>query len=59
VEKLNADIARVLALADVREKLGALGFELSPTTPAQFGEMIKREIAKVGKVVKEANIRVD
>jgi len=59
VNKLNADLAWVLALPEVRDKLGALGFELSPTTPAQFGELIKREIAKVGKVVKEANIRVD
>jgi tripartite-type tricarboxylate transporter receptor subunit TctC len=59
INKLNGDLAKVLALPEVREKLGALGFELSSTTPAEFGEMIKREIAKVGKVVKEANIRVD
>src|SRR5215213_5299027 len=59
VQKVNADWARVVAMPDVREKLVALGFELSPTTPAEFGEMIKREMAKVAKVVKEANIRVD
>jgi tripartite-type tricarboxylate transporter receptor subunit TctC len=59
VQKVNADWAKAVAMPDVREKLVALGFELSPTTPAQFGEMIKREMAKVAKVVKDANIRVD
>jgi tripartite-type tricarboxylate transporter receptor subunit TctC len=59
VQKVNADLAKALAQPDVREKLTALGFELAPGTPAEFGEMIRREIAKVAKVVKEAGIRVD
>jgi tripartite-type tricarboxylate transporter receptor subunit TctC len=59
VQKVNADWARVIAMPDVREKLVTLGFELAPTTPAEFGEMIRREMAKVAKVVKDANIRVD
>jgi tripartite-type tricarboxylate transporter receptor subunit TctC len=59
VQKINADWARAIAMPDVREKLVALGFDLQPTTPAEFAEMIKREMAKVAKVVKDANIRVD
>jgi len=59
IQKLNADLVKVLALPEVREKLGALGFELAPGTPAEFGELIKREIVKIGKVVREAGIRVD
>jgi tripartite-type tricarboxylate transporter receptor subunit TctC len=59
VHKVNADWARVIAMPEVREKLVALGFELQATTPAEFGEMIRREMAKVAKVVKDANIRVD
>ena len=59
VQKVNADWARAIAMPEVREKLVALGFDLQPTTPAEFGEMIKREMAKVAKVVKDANIRVD
>lgn len=59
VQKVNADWAKAIAMPDVREKLVALGFELQPTTPAEFGEMIKREMAKVARVVKDANIRVD
>ena len=59
VQKVNADWARVVAMPEVREKLVALGFELSPATPQEFGEMIEREMAKVAKVVKDANIRAD
>jgi tripartite-type tricarboxylate transporter receptor subunit TctC len=59
IQKLNADLTRVLNLPEVREKLGALGFEISPGTPAEFGELIRREMAKVAKVVKQAGIRVD
>jgi tripartite-type tricarboxylate transporter receptor subunit TctC len=59
VNKVNADLVRVLAMPDVRDKLTTLGFELAPGSPAEFGEMIRREIAKVAKVVKEAGIRVD
>jgi tripartite-type tricarboxylate transporter receptor subunit TctC len=59
VQKVNADWARAIAVPEVREKLVALGFELSATTPAEFGEMIRREMGKVAKVVKDANIRVD
>jgi tripartite-type tricarboxylate transporter receptor subunit TctC len=59
VQKVNADWARVIAMPEVRDKLVALGFELQATSSAQFAEMIKREMAKVAKVVKDANIRVD
>ena len=59
VEKLNADLVRVLALPEVRDKLGALGFEIQPGRPAEFGDLIRREMAKVAKVVKDANIKVD
>ncbi len=59
IEKVNSDLARVLGVSEVREKLVALGFELSPGTPQEFGAKIEREIAKVAKVVKEAGIRAD
>jgi tripartite-type tricarboxylate transporter receptor subunit TctC len=49
----------VLGLPEVRDKLGALGFEIQPGRPAEFGDLIRREMAKVTKVVKAANITVD
>jgi tripartite-type tricarboxylate transporter receptor subunit TctC len=59
INKLNSDLRNVLGLPEVREKLVALGFEVSPGTPQEFGVKIEREMAKVARVVKEAGIRAD
>jgi tripartite-type tricarboxylate transporter receptor subunit TctC len=59
IEKLNSDLAKVLGLPEVRDKLAALGFEVQPGRPAEFGALIRREMAKVAKVVKDAGIKVD
>jgi tripartite-type tricarboxylate transporter receptor subunit TctC len=59
IDRVNSDLRKVLGMPDVRDKLVALGFEVSPGTPQEFGAKIEREIAKVAKVVKEAGIRAD
>jgi tripartite-type tricarboxylate transporter receptor subunit TctC len=59
VEKVNADLKKVLGMPEVRDKLVALGFEVSPGTPQEFGAKIEREMAKVARVVKDAGIRAD
>ena len=59
VDKVNADLKKVLGTPEVRDKLAALGFEIAPGTPQEFGAMIRREMTKVGKLVKEAGIRAD
>jgi tripartite-type tricarboxylate transporter receptor subunit TctC len=59
IDRLYRDIAAVLALPDVNERLSTLGFDPAVTTPAEFGERIKSEIAKWGKVVRAAKIRIE
>jgi tripartite-type tricarboxylate transporter receptor subunit TctC len=59
IDRLNRDIAAVLAQPDVNERLSTLGFDPAATTPAEFGERIKGEIAKWGKVVSAAKIRIE
>jgi len=56
VNRVNADVVKVLQMPDVRERL--LGMALDPVgnTPAQFGAYIKSETAKWVKVIKEAGI---
>ena len=44
--------------ADFRERLAALGFDPVASTPEQFSEWIKAEIAKWGKVIRDGNIGV-
>jgi tripartite-type tricarboxylate transporter receptor subunit TctC len=55
--KLHAETARILARADVREKLGALGMELIGNTPVQFADVIKAEIPVWAKVIKASGAK--
>jgi tripartite-type tricarboxylate transporter receptor subunit TctC len=59
IDRWNAEIVRVVALPDVKQRLEDLGFEPVADTPAHFGERIKTEIAKWAKVVHDANIKAD
>jgi tripartite-type tricarboxylate transporter receptor subunit TctC len=59
VTKLNAEVVRILALPDVVEKLAVAGVEIQTSTPKEWGDFVKSEIAKWAKVVKEAGIKVE
>ena len=59
VARLNTEMAKVLALADVRSALAAQGLEVNPGTPEQFAEYIRREVAKFTRIAKAANVRAD
>jgi tripartite-type tricarboxylate transporter receptor subunit TctC len=59
VNKLNAEVVRILALPDVVEKLAVAGVEIQTSTSREWGDFVKSEIAKWGKVVKEAGIKVE
>jgi tripartite-type tricarboxylate transporter receptor subunit TctC len=56
VDLLQREIAAILALPDVKEKILALGFEPSGITSAEFGAYIKAEIAKWRKVIEDGRI---
>jgi len=56
VTKLNAEINAALKLPDVRAKLEAAGIEIQGGTPQEYAALIKSDLAKWGKVVKEAGI---
>ena len=57
VTKVHADVTRVLALPDTKEKLAVYGLETVGSTPAEYAEFIKVEIARYAKVIKFADIR--
>ena len=56
VEKLNGEIARALASPDLKEQLQREGAEPVGETPERFDAHFKAEIAKWGKVIREARI---
>ncbi|MBB6562340.1 tripartite-type tricarboxylate transporter receptor subunit TctC [Acidovorax soli] len=59
VARINAEAQKILARADVKEKLAQEGSEPTPGTPQQFAAHIKAEHAKWGALIREANIRIE
>jgi tripartite-type tricarboxylate transporter receptor subunit TctC len=59
VAKISAEMARAVRAPEVRDRLAAGGAEAVHMEPAVFTRFIETELAKWGKVVKDAAIRID
>jgi tripartite-type tricarboxylate transporter receptor subunit TctC len=59
VAKLNADMVKVLARTDVKDRLAADGAEPVANTPEQFSALIKSEIVRWAPVVKASGAKPD
>jgi tripartite-type tricarboxylate transporter receptor subunit TctC len=58
VDLLHREIAKAVVDPGVRDRLFKLGFEPVANKPEEFGARIKTEIAKWGKVIHDANLRI-
>lgn len=58
-ERLNAEIGKAVQAPSLKAKFADLSFVPTQSTPAQFKQLITEDLAKIGKAVKEANIRID
>lgn len=59
VAKLNADLNRALKDAELDKQLSAQGADVATSTPEQFGKMIREDIPRWGKLVKDSGAKVD
>jgi tripartite-type tricarboxylate transporter receptor subunit TctC len=59
MNKIVAEVQRMLVQPDVRERISGQGFDIVASTPEQFTAQIKVEVAKWGKVIRAAGIKVD
>jgi tripartite-type tricarboxylate transporter receptor subunit TctC len=59
VNRLNAEVEKILAMPDVKAKLEGLGLEHAPNSPAQFAAFGQAELAKWAKIVKDGNIKLN
>jgi len=57
IERLQRELATILASPEVRERYAVLGIEPVGNTPEQFAEQIRADLARWEKVVKQANVR--
>ena len=56
VARLSTEFARVSGQAALRERFAPQGVELAATSPEEFADIIKAEIPKWGKVLRDANV---
>jgi tripartite-type tricarboxylate transporter receptor subunit TctC len=59
VDKLNAALVRVLAVPAVRDQFAQQGAMVTPSTPEQFGAFVASEVERLGKVARDAHMKVD
>ena len=59
VEKIGADVRRVLTDATMRERLIERGMVADPRGPKEWGEFVSAEVVKWGAVAKQANVRAN
>ena len=59
IDRINADVVRTMQAKDMSERLHGMGMNVVASSPEQLGSHVTSEIARWGRVVKEANIKVE
>jgi len=59
IERLHAEAVKVLQTADVRDRMRGIGVEPIGNTPQEAAADIRAEHARLGKLVRDANIRLE
>lgn len=59
VDKLNRDIVQLLKEPDVVQRFRIQGVEVVASTPAEFSQLVQKEIVKWTQLIKDANIRIE
>jgi tripartite-type tricarboxylate transporter receptor subunit TctC len=56
VHQISRDVARVLAMPDVKERMQAISFDLAPTTPEEYDRIVRNQLEIFTKVAKAAGL---
>jgi tripartite-type tricarboxylate transporter receptor subunit TctC len=59
VAKVNAAVVTIVQEPSMRKTLSDLGYEASPSTPAEHAAFLREEVAKWTRVVKESGAKID
>jgi len=59
VDKWQQDVAKVVAMPDVQERIAAVAAEPRASTPEEFAAFVREQYAKMGKLVKDANVKAE
>lgn len=59
VDKLSSEVQTIFKRQDIRERLIQMGIDPVGNSPAQFDQFLKDEVAKWGKVIKQAGVKIE
>jgi len=59
IAALNSEIVKAIATQDVRDRLAAAGVQPKSSSPEEVTAVLKSEVARWGKIVKESGVRMD
>ena len=59
IDRLSSEFARIVAMPDITEQLISQGVEPLISTPEQFAAIVKADMDRYARIVKEANIKLE
>jgi tripartite-type tricarboxylate transporter receptor subunit TctC len=59
IDKLSTEIAKIVAMPDIKESLARQGMEPFAAPPDKFAAVIRADIAKWGDIIKTANVKIE
>jgi tripartite-type tricarboxylate transporter receptor subunit TctC len=59
IERLHAEVAKIMRMDDIRAKFADLGADTIGSTPQEFATFLRAEMTKWAEVVKAANIKIE
>ena len=59
IDKLHGEVVRIMKLPEAKDRMANVGFEIVGSTPEEFAKLIREEIPKWTKIVREAGIRAE
>ena len=57
VNQINKEVARILDLPDIKERLQAIGFVITPSTPEECDKILRAQIESLSKLVRDAGLQ--
>jgi tripartite-type tricarboxylate transporter receptor subunit TctC len=59
IDRLHVEIAKILKLPEVEKRLGDLGLDLSGMPPAELAALVRADVPRLGKIVKDSGARAE
>lgn len=59
VNLLNAEVRRILALSEVRQRFAELGIDVLPSSPGELAEFTRAEIERLAKIIRQTGLKAE